>query len=114
MNKISGLWAAKQELSPKTEAAEVKLSREPSIGAFGPAVTQARSETVTNAVDETPAAQTQTAQMDTAEPAAAAPQSAILDLPHVDVVQTTLPVDPQIDAPDDDLDIPAFLRRQAN
>ena len=52
--------------------------------------------------------------MDTAEPAAAAPQSAILDLPHVDVVQTTLPVDPQIDAPDDELDIPAFLRRQAN
>ena len=114
MNKISGLWAAKQELPPKTEAAEVKLSREPSIGAFGPAVTQARSETVANAVDDAPAAQTHTTQMNTAEPAAAAPQSAILDLPHVDVVQTTLPVDPQIDAPDDDLDIPAFLRRQAN
>ena len=52
--------------------------------------------------------------MGSSEPAAAAPQSAILDLPHVDVVQTTLPVEPQADVPDDDLDIPAFLRRQAN
>ncbi|MEJ6673724.1 MAG: cell division protein FtsZ [Alphaproteobacteria bacterium] len=96
MNKISDLWAAKQNPPPKTEAAEVKISREPSIGAFGPAE------------------QDQKAQMGSSEPAAAAPQSAILDLPHVDVVQTTLPVEPQADAPDDDLDIPAFLRRQAN
>ncbi len=114
MNKISGLWAAKQNPSPKTEAAEAKISREPSIGAFGPAVTKARSETAQNAVNATFAEQDQKAQMGSSEPAAAAPQSAILDLPHVDVVQTTLPVEPQADAPDDDLDIPAFLRRQAN
>jgi cell division protein FtsZ len=114
MNKISGLWAAKQNPSPKTEAAEAKISREPSIDAFGPAVTKARSETVQNAVNATFAEQDQKAQMGSSEPAAAAPQSAILDLPHVDVVQTTLPVEPQADTPDDDLDIPAFLRRQAN
>jgi cell division protein FtsZ len=114
MNKISGLWAAKQNPSPKTEAAEAKISREPSIDAFGPAVTKARSETAQNAVNATFAEQDQKAQMGSSEPAAAAPQSAILDLPHVDVVQTTLPVEPQADAPDDDLDIPAFLRRQAN
>ena len=114
MNKISGLWAAKQNPPPKTEAAEAKVSREPSIGAFGPAVTKARSETAQNAVNATSAEQDQKAQMASSEPAAAAPQSAILDLPHVDVVQTTLPVEPQANAPDDDLDIPAFLRRQAN
>ena len=114
MNKISGLWAAKQNPPPKTEAAEAKVSREPSIGAFGPAVTKARSETAQNAVNATSAEQDQKAQMASSEPAAAAPQSAIIDLPHVDVVQTTLPVEPQANAPDDDLDIPAFLRRQAN
>ena len=114
MNKISVLWAAKQNPSPKTEAAEAKISREPSIGAFGPAVTKARSETAQNAVNATSAEQDQKAQMASSEPAAAAPQSAILDLPHIDVVQTTLPVEPQADAPEDDLDIPAFLRRQAN
>ncbi|MDC3287159.1 cell division protein FtsZ [Alphaproteobacteria bacterium] len=114
MNKISGLWAAKQNPPPKTDAAEAKVSREPSIGAFGPAVTKARSETAQNAVNATSAEQDQKAQMASSEPAAAAPQSAILDLPHVDVVQTTLPVEPQASAPDDDLDIPAFLRRQAN
>ena len=114
MTKISGLWAAKENSSPKTEAAEAKISREPSIGAFGPAVTKACSGTAQNAVNATSAEQDQKAQMGSSEPAAAAPQSAILDLPHVDVVQTTLPVEPQADAPDDDLDIPAFLRRQAN
>ena len=40
----------------------------------------------------------------------------IMDLPKPDVVQTTLPIEPssqQADM-DDDMDIPAFLRRQAN
>ena len=40
----------------------------------------------------------------------------IMDLPKPDVVQTTLPVEPSSaqSEMDDDMDIPAFLRRQAN
>ncbi len=40
-------------------------------------------------------------------------EPAIMDLPKADMVQTSLPVDP-VTKEDDDLDIPAFLRRQAN
>ena len=44
-------------------------------------------------------------------------EPAIMDLPDVDVVQPSLPVTTARDEDqeqDDDLDIPAFLRRQAN
>ena len=46
-------------------------------------------------------------------------EPAIMDLPKVDMVQTSMPIDNAGPAStsaedDDDMDIPAFLRRQAN
>ncbi len=120
MKRISGLWSVKQDATLKPNGLETHQSLEPSIGASDPAVAKARAQTTSEpqTQDPTPSTRsvyiTQPVQMGSAEPAAEAQQSTILDLPHVDVVQTTLPVEPQADTPDDELDIPAFLRRQAN
>ena len=120
MNRISGLWSVKQDSTPKPHGLKTDQLLEPSIGAFGPAVAKARAETTSEPLTPAPTVAasnvdiTQPVHMGSAEPAAEAQQSTILDLPHVDVVQTTLPVEPQSGTPDDDLDIPAFLRRQAN
>ena len=85
INRISGLWSAKTETpAPTAEAAPTK--EEPQLS---------RSNLTLPKVEE----------------------PAIMDLPKADMVQTSLPVDPvtkEDDTEDDDLDIPAFLRRQAN
>ncbi len=120
MNRISRLWSVKQGATPKPNGLEKGQSLEPSIGAVGPAVAKTRQEATSEPLTPAPTVAassvniTQPIQMGSAEPVAEAQQSTILDLPHVDVVQTTLPVDPHADTLDDDLDIPAFLRRQAN
>ena len=85
INRISGLWAAK----PAAEQDSPKTAQtkeEPVLS---------RSDVTLPKIDE----------------------PAIMDLPKADMVQTSLPVDPVTkdeDNADDDLDIPAFLRRQAN
>ena len=85
INRISGLWASKTDRSAEsTEPAPAK--EEPQLS---------RSNLTLPTIDE----------------------PAIMDLPKADMVQTSLPVDPvtkEEDTEDDDLDIPAFLRRQAN
>jgi cell division protein FtsZ len=85
INRISGLWASKTDSSAEsTELAPAK--EEPQLS---------RSNLTLPTIDE----------------------PAIMDLPKADMVQTSLPVDPvtkEEDTEDDDLDIPAFLRRQAN
>ena len=85
INRISGLWASKTDsANPSTDAAPTK--EEPQLS---------RSNLTLPTVDE--------------------PE--IMDLPKADLVQTSLPVDPvtkEENSEDDDLDIPAFLRRQAN
>ena len=85
INRISGLWASKTDSSAEsTEPAPAK--EEPQLS---------RSNLTLPTIDE----------------------PAIMDLPKADMVQTSLPVDPvtkEEDTEDDDLDIPAFLRRQAN
>ena len=85
INRISGLWASKTDSSSEsTEPASAK--EEPQLS---------RSNLTLPTIDE----------------------PAIMDLPKADMVQTSLPVDlvtEEEDTEDDDLDIPAFLRRQAN
>ncbi len=85
INRISGLWSGKTETH--LPAAEVPPSKEePQLS---------RSNFTLPKVEE----------------------PAIMDLPKADMVQTSLPVDPvtkEDNTEDDDLDIPAFLRRQAN
>ncbi|MGB1395149.1 MAG: cell division protein FtsZ [Candidatus Puniceispirillaceae bacterium] len=85
INRISGLWASKTDSSAEsTEPAPAK--EEPQLS---------RSNLTLPTIDE----------------------PAIMDLPKADMVQTSLPVDPVTKeeyTEDDDLDIPAFLRRQAN
>ena len=85
INRISGLWSAKTE-TPATTAEAAPTKEEPQLS---------RSNLTLPKVEE----------------------PAIMDLPKADMVQTSLPVDPvtkEDDTEDDDLDIPAFLRRQAN
>ena len=85
INRISGLWASKTDSSAEsTETAPAK--EEPQLS---------HTNLTLPTIDE----------------------PAIMDLPKADMVQTSLPVDPvtkEEDTEDDDLDIPAFLRRQAN
>jgi len=86
INRISGLWSTKSDSEASTAAATQPEKAEPVLS---------RSSVTLPRVEE----------------------PAIMDLPKADMVQTSLPVEP---APknepeeDDDLDIPAFLRRQAN
>ena len=85
IHRISGLWSGKTE-TPATEAGATPAKEEPQLS---------RSNLTLPKVEE----------------------PAIMDLPKADMVQTSLPVDPVTkddDTEDDDLDIPAFLRRQAN
>ena len=85
INRISGLWASKAD-SPAPSADAAPAKEEPQLS---------RSNLTLPTIDE----------------------PAIMDLPKADLVQTSLPVDPvtkEEDNEDDDLDIPAFLRRQAN
>ena len=85
INRISGLWASKTDsVAERPDAGTTK--EEPQLS---------RSNLTLPTIDE----------------------PAIMDLPKADLVQTSLPVDPvtkEEDSEDDDLDIPAFLRRQAN
>ena len=85
INRISGLWASKTD-SSATHTDTGPAKEEPQLS---------RSNLTLPTIDE----------------------PAIMDLPKADLVQTSLPVDPvtkEEDSEDDDLDIPAFLRRQAN
>ena len=85
IHRISGLWLGKTE-TPATEAGATPAKEEPQLS---------RSNLTLPKVEE----------------------PAIMDFPKADMVQTSLPVDPvtkEDDTEDDDLDIPAFLRRQAN
>ena len=85
INRISGLWSGKTE-TPAPAAEAVPTKEEPQLS---------RSNLTQPKVEE----------------------PAIMELPKADMVQTSLPVDPvtkEDDTEDDDLDIPAFLRRQAN
>lgn len=86
MNKISGLWSAKPApQSEEANKADSNRKEEPSLD--GHKLTLPRVE-----------------------------DPVILALPEADMEQTSLPVTPinQSEDHDDDLDIPAFLRRQAN
>ena len=85
INRISGLWASKT----------VSVAERPDAGTAKEEPQLSRSNLTLPTIDE----------------------PAIMDLPKADLVQTSLPVDPvtkEEDSEDDDLDIPAFLRRQAN
>ena len=85
INRISGLWASKTD-SSATHTDTGPAKEEPQLS---------RSNLTLPTIDE----------------------PAIMDLPKADLVQTSLPVDPvtkEENSEDDGLDIPAFLRRQAN
>ncbi len=89
INRISNLWTGSTEQTPSTSSQpEEAPSREEPV--------LKQSDAVLPHVEEPP----------------------IMDLPKVDMVQTTMPIEPtQPEArhdDDDDMDIPAFLRRQAN
>ena len=91
INKISSMWQSKDkaETSEATQAPAAEAGREAPVWK--------RSEAVLPRVEE----------------------PAIMDLPKVDMVQTSMPIDNAGPAStsaddDDDMDIPAFLRRQAN
>ena len=91
INKISSMWQSKD----KAEASDASLN--PAAEAGREAPVWKRSEAVLPRVEE----------------------PAIMDLPKVDMVQTSMPIDNAGPAStsaedDDDMDIPAFLRRQAN
>lgn len=92
-NRISKAFQASQEEAVKTEPTTTTQST--------PQPTQSREEPVLKRED---------AVLPYVE------EPTIMDLPKPDVVQTTLPVEPasQQTEMDDDMDIPAFLRRQAN
>ena len=86
INRISGLWSGKTDSASAASADSASAKEEPQLN---------RSDVTLPSIEE----------------------PAIMDLPKADMVQTSLPVDPvtkEEEAEDDDLDIPAFLRRQAN
>jgi len=86
INRISGLWSGKTDSASAASADSASAKEEPQLN---------RSDVTLPTIEE----------------------PAIMDLPKADMVQTSLPVDPvtkEEEAEDDDLDIPAFLRRQAN
>lgn len=86
INRISGLWSGKTDSASAASTDSASAKEEPQLN---------RSDVTLPTIEET----------------------AIMDLPKADMVQTSLPVDPvtkEEEAEDDDLDIPAFLRRQAN
>ena len=86
INRISGLWSGKTDSASAASADSGSAKEEPQLD---------RSDVTLPTIGE----------------------PAIMDLPKDDLVQTSLPIDPvtkEEDAEDDDLDIPAFLRRQAN
>ena len=86
INRISGLWSGKTDSASAASTDSTSAKEEPQLN---------RSDVTLPTIEE----------------------PAIMDLPKADMVQTSLPVDPvtkEEEAEDDDLDIPAFLRRQAN
>ena len=86
INRISGLWSGKTDSASAASTDSASAKEEPQLN---------RSDVTLPSIEE----------------------PAIMDLPKADMVQTSLPVDPvtkEEEAEDDDLDIPAFLRRQAN
>ena len=86
INRISGLWSGKTDSATAASTDSASAKEEPQLN---------RSDVTLPSIEE----------------------PAIMDLPKADMVQTSLPVDPvtkEEEAEDDDLDIPAFLRRQAN
>ena len=86
INRISGLWSGKTDSASAASTDSASAKEEPQLN---------RSDVTLPTIEE----------------------PAIMDLPKADMVQTSLPVDPvtkEEEAEDDDLDIPAFLRRQAN
>ena len=86
INRISGLWSGKTDSATAASTDSASAKEEPQLN---------RSDVTLPSIEE----------------------PAIMDLPKADMVQTSLPVDPVTNeeaAEDDDLDIPAFLRRQAN
>ena len=92
LNRFSGIWSSKPSDQPRGATPTEQAKDKPAV----------KSEPVLNRADVT---------LPTVE------EPTIMDLPAVDVVQPSLPVTaaPQEDSDhDDDLDIPAFLRRQAN
>lgn len=90
INRISNLWTG----SPETSSGETSSQPDETASREEPVLKQ--SDAVLPHVEEPP----------------------IMDLPKVDMVQTSLPVEqakPDTHSDDDDdMDIPAFLRRQAN
>ena len=92
LNRFSGIWSSKPADQAKTSASTTEPAKDK------PA---AKSEPVLSRADVT---------LPTVE------EPTIMDLPAVDVVQPSLPVTAAQEEADhdDDLDIPAFLRRQAN
>jgi len=86
INRISGLWSGKTDSASAASTDSASAKEEPQLN---------RSDVTLPTIEE----------------------PAIMDLPKADMVQTSLPVDPvtkEEEVEDDDLDIPAFLRRQAN
>ena len=86
INRISGLWSGKTDSASAASADSASAKEEPQLN---------RSDVTLPTIEE----------------------PAIMDLPKADMVQTSLPIDPvtkEEEVEDDDLDIPAFLRRQAN
>jgi len=86
INRISGLWSGKTDSASAASADSASAKEEPQLN---------RSDVTLPSIEE----------------------PAIMDLPKADMVQTSLPVDPvtkEEEAEENDLDIPAFLRRQAN
>ena len=86
INRISGLWSGKTDSASAASTDSASAKEEPQLN---------RSDVILPTIEG----------------------PAIMDLPKADMVQTSLPVDPvtkEEEAEDDDLDIPAFLRRQAN
>ena len=85
INRISGLWSGKTDSASAASADSGSAKEEPQLD---------RSDVTLPTIGE----------------------PAIMDLPKADMVQTSLPIDPvtKEEEVDDDLDIPAFLRRQAN
>jgi len=86
INRISGLWSGKTDSASAAVTDSAPAKEEPQLN---------RSDVTLPTIEE----------------------PAIMDLPKADMVQTSLLVDPvnkKEEAEDDDLDIPAFLRRQAN
>ena len=91
LNRFTGIWASKPADNPGgTQSGKIQGQDKPAN----------KTEPVLNRADVT---------LPNVE------QPVIMDLPAVDVVQPSLPVTTaKLDDEDDDLDIPAILRRQAN